>query len=173
MTGGVKLGAIVLVDTNVIIEGYRTKTWAALTGAFAIETVEECVAETQTGFQRRPREQWINSAELRKSLAAVHEVTHLESVELAIRLEGIALDLGEESLLAHAWGRKDTWFLSGPDKASLRAAVRLGFRERLVSVEELLQLAGHRSRTVLRQAYTKKWTRRVVSEMAIAELGKK
>ena len=59
MNESVRPGAVVLVDTNVIIEAHRTGTWAALAGAYAVETVEDCVTETQTGYQRRARERWI------------------------------------------------------------------------------------------------------------------
>ena len=168
MSDSVRPGAVVLVDTNVIIEGYRTATWPALAGAYDIETVEDCV--TETGYQRRPREHWIDVANLRESLAKVRNVTNLDRAELAVRIGGIALDRGEESLWAHALGRSGTWLLSGPDRASLRAGVRLGFRERLVSLEGLLEVAGHRTRTELKQAYTKKWMRDVVGEMVIAEV---
>ncbi|WP_446831596.1 hypothetical protein [Candidatus Foliamicus sp.] len=171
MNDGVRPGCVVLVDANVIIEGYRTATWAALVGAFSIETVEDCVTETQTGYKNRPREQWIEVAALRESFAKVHDVTDLERAELAIRLGGIALDRGEESLWAHALGRSGEWLLSGPDRASLRAGVCLGFRDHLVSVEELLETAGYRTRKELKQAYTKKWMRGVVGEMVIAEAG--
>ena len=47
MNGVVGPGAAVLADTNVIIEAHRTGTWAALVGAFVVETVEDCVAETR------------------------------------------------------------------------------------------------------------------------------
>ena len=171
MNDSVRPGAVVLVDTNVIIEGYRTATWPALAGAYDIETVEDCLTETQTGYQSRPREQWIDIAPLRESLAKVHDVTDLERAELAVRVGGIALDRGEESLWAHALGRSGAWFLSGPDRASLRAGVRLGFRERLVSVGELLEVAGRHARSELKKAYTKKWLRGVVGEMVIAEAG--
>src|SRR3954454_22007312 len=46
----------VLVDTNVILECWRVDAWRALAGGYAVETVEDCVTETQTGFQRRHRE---------------------------------------------------------------------------------------------------------------------
>ena len=46
----------VLVDTNVILEAHRTGSWRALTGGYAVETVEDCVTETWTGFQRRRAE---------------------------------------------------------------------------------------------------------------------
>ena len=171
MNDSVRPGAVVLVDTNVIIEAHRTAAWAALAGAYRVETVEDCVTETQTGYQQRPREQWIDVGDLRDSLVAVHEVEDRERAELALSVGSIALDRGEESLWAHALGRSGAWFLSGPDRASLRAGVRLGFRDRLVSVEELLDAVGHRLRTALKRAYTKKWMRDVVGEMVVAETG--
>ena len=74
-------GTTVLVDTNAIIEAHRAGAWRALTGAYPVETVEDCVAETQTGFQRRRAEQMINVNELRASLASVHSVSNLERAE--------------------------------------------------------------------------------------------
>ena len=129
----------VLVDTNAIIEAYRTRSWRALSGGWPVETVEACVAETQTGFQLRLKDEAIDLAALRSSLAAVHSVSVRERAELALRKENIALDAGEEALWAHALGRNDAWMLCGPDRASLRCGVRLGHRERLVSLEKLLK----------------------------------
>ena len=109
-----------LVDTNTIIEAHRTRAWAALFGGWRVETVEDCVTETQTGFQQRRPEQSIAADKLRASLTAVHAVTDRQRAELALRVQDIALDVGEESLWAHAVGRSDRWVLCGPDKASLR-----------------------------------------------------
>ena len=64
----------VLVDTNVILESHRVGAWRALAGGYRVETSEDCLTETQTGFQRRRPEQRIDSEELRESLAAVHSV---------------------------------------------------------------------------------------------------
>ena len=55
----------VLVDTNVILECWRVGAWRALTGGYRVETVEDCVIETQTGYQRRRPEQQIDVATLR------------------------------------------------------------------------------------------------------------
>ena len=57
------------VDTNVILETHRTGSWRALTGGYSVETVEDCVTETQTGFRRRRPEHRIDQAELRDRLA--------------------------------------------------------------------------------------------------------
>ena len=173
VNGGVQPGAVVFVDTNVIIEGYRTDSWAALVGGYGVETVEDCVTETQTGYVRRPREQWIDVADLRASMAAVHEVTDRERAELAMQVSGVALDRGEESLWAHALGRGETWFLCGPDRASIRVGIQLGFRERLVSLEELLVRCGHRPSRALKVAYERAWLTRVVGEIVIGALARR
>ena len=157
------------MDTNVILEAHRTGSWRALTGGYAVETVEDCVTETRTGFQRRRPEHRIDQAELRDRLAGVHAVGDVERAVLAIRAGDIVLDRGEASLWAHALGRSDAWVLCGPDKASLRCGVRLGCRERLVSLEGLLDEAGHRPGTALREAYTRRWHERVLGEFVLAE----
>ena len=169
MNGTLDRGASVLVDTNTIIEAHRVRAWAALAGGWRVETVEDCVTETQTGFQRRRPEQSIASDKLRASLAAVYAVTDRERAELAVRVQDIALDVGEESLWAHALGRSDRWVLCGPDKASLRCGVRLGFRERLVSLQELLHAVGHRPRVALKRHYTKQWLDGTLGEFVLAE----
>ncbi|MDE2792668.1 MAG: hypothetical protein OXI81_19925 [Paracoccaceae bacterium] len=159
----------VLVDTNVILEAYRSGSWLALAGGYDVETVEACVTETQTGFQRRRPERQIDVAGLRESLAAVHGVARLDRARLAVRAGGIFLDEGEAALWAHALGRHDDWVLCGPDKASLRCGVTLGFRQRLVSLEGLLEDVGLRAPIDLREAYGKHWHERTVGELLLAE----
>ncbi len=161
----------VLVDTNVILEVHRVRSWRALAGGYRVETVEDCVTETQTGFQRRQLERQIDVHELRASLGAIHSVVNRELAQLKVRAHDIALDRGEESLWAHALSRDDAWVLCGPDRASLRCGVRLGFRERLVSLEGLLDDVGHRPRSTLRTAYTRRWHERVVGELVLLEGG--
>ena len=162
-------GTAVLVDANVIIEAHRTQAWRALVGGYDVETVEDCVTETQTGFQRRRSEQVIERDRLVESLANVQAVSDLERAELAVRVGGIALDLGEWSLWAHARGREAPWVLCGPDKASLRCGVRLGFRERLVSLQGLLQGVGHRPKVALRRQYTRQWLDWTLGQLVLEE----
>lgn len=160
---------IVLVDTNVILEAHRTGSWRALAGGYPVETVEDCLDETQAGSQLRRSELRIDADELRDSMKAVHPVGNRERAGLAVRITDIKLDRGEASLWAHALSRTDAWVLCGPDRASLRCGVRLGFRERLVSLEELLSDAGYRSRTTLRSAYTRRWHKSVLGEILLME----
>ena len=159
----------VLLDTNVILESFRTRSWRALVGGYQVETVEDCVTETQVGNQWRRPERRIDGNALRKSLAAVHRVTDRERAELALRVPDIALDRGEASLWAHAVHRGDSWVLCGPDTASLRFGIRLGFRDRLVSLERLLDDVGHRSNRSLRDAYTRRWHDRTLGRLVLAE----
>ncbi len=159
----------VLLDTNAIIESHRVSAWKALAGGHRLETVEDCITETQTGFQLRRQEQRIPVEELRKKLAAIHSVENRERAELAIQIEGIALDIGEESLWAHARGRKGAWLLCGPDKASMRCGVRLGFRKRIISLEELLENVGHKPKIALKYNYTKKWSNDALADLVFEE----
>lgn len=158
----------VLVDTNVIIECHRTQLWRALASGYRLETTEDCVAETQAGRQNRRAPQRIDERALRRSLHNIHAVSDLEFARLALRGHGLALDRGEESLWAHAPTRRDTWLLCGPDRASLHCGVLLDYRDRLVSLERLLDDVGHRSRFRLKNAYTEKWHRRTMNELVLA-----
>lgn len=146
-----------IVDMNVILEVHQIGSWCVLTGGYFIETPEDCVTETQTGFQGRRPEQRIDARELRASIATVHNVEVRERAELSLRIPGIALDRGEPSLWGHALHRRDVWVSCGPDKASLRCGFRLGYREQFISVEQHLNDAGYRPRTALRLPYMRKW----------------
>lgn len=159
----------VLVDTNIILESWRVGAWRALAGGYAVETVEDCVTETQTGFQRRRPEQQIDANTLRASLTAIHTPGAREIAAAAVRAFDIALDSGERSLWAHALTRTDDWILCGPDKASLRFGIRLGHRDRLVALERLLQEAGYRPREPLKLAYTSKWLEKTLVELSFSE----
>ena len=160
---------VLLLDTNVILEAHRTGSWRALVGGYQVETVEDCVTETQTGFQRRRPEQQIDGVELRASLGTVYPVGDLERAELKLGTPDIELHIGEASLWAHALGWNDEWVLCGPDKASLRCGIRLGFRERLVPLEGLLNDVGYRPGTALRAQYTRRWHERVLGELILME----
>ncbi len=159
----------VLVDTNAILESFRVGSWRALSGGYAVETVEDCIIETQTGYQRRSPEMQIDAAELRASLKAIHPVIDAQRAVVAVRAPDIALDVGERSLWAHALTRSDAWVLCGPDKASMRFGVRLGLKDRLIALETLLSDAGHRPKEALKPAYTAKWLDKLLGELFMSE----
>src|SRR6516164_1133492 len=84
----------VFVDTNVVLECWRVGAWRALASGYRVETVEDCVIETQTGFQRRRRQQQIDAGLLRQSLAAVHQPDAKAFAQLAVQAPDIVLDPG-------------------------------------------------------------------------------
>jgi hypothetical protein len=160
----------VLVDTNVILECWRIGSWKALSSGYAVETVEDCVIETQTGYQRRRAEQQIDRAALVASLAAVHKVSDTARAGAAVREPLFAyLDPGEASLWAHALTRDDAWVLCGPDTASMRFGMRVGLRDRLVALENLLHDVGYRPASALRSNYTSGWLTKTLAELVIME----
>ncbi len=163
----------VLVDTNVILECWRIGAWRALSSGYRIETVEDCVTETQTGYQRRDPAQQIDEKELRSSLAATHAVATKEQAVAALRDPLFSsLDVGERSLWAHALSRTETWVLCGPDKASLRFVIRCGFRDRLVALERLLKDAGYKPKG-LKLAYTSTCLDKTLGQLVLMEGVKK
>ncbi len=135
-----------------------------------METVGTCFVETQTGFQRRRPEERIDSEALTATIKTVHPVEDAEFAEALTRDPEIGfLDDGERALWAHAVRRQEAWVLCGPDKASLRIGIRLGFRDRLVSLERLLRDVGFRPRIELKMAYTQKWLEQTIAELAQRE----
>ena len=161
----------VLVDTNVILECWRVGAWRALAGGYGVETVEDCVTETQTGFQRRRRSAALMGRSCSARWPACAQLPRPNSPPQLSETTLVFLDPGERSLWAHAMTREDTWLLCGPDKASLRLGIRLGFRDRLVALEQLLEDVGHRPREALRQNYTRRWHEFAIAELALLETG--
>ena len=102
-------GQIVLVDTNIIIEAFRTRCWKALTTYYRVETVEKCCEEALTGDRRRPGYVEVDTGILKKKLV-IHRVESLEQAALALACPDVdALDAGERHLFAHAHSRTDAW----------------------------------------------------------------
>lgn len=137
-------GQIVLVDTNVIIEAIRTHCWAALRGHYGIATVEKCVEEARTGDAYRPGYVAVEDEDLRERLAW-HKVSRGEQATLVLREpRAESLDAGERHLWAHALTRQDAWLATTADAAAVRVAVHLGWKDRLVSLEQLTSDCGAR-----------------------------
>lgn len=150
---------VVLVDTNVIIEAHRTGCWKAIADFFNLETVEKCIEETQTGSQNRSPEENINQDHLRNTLSVTTPITRVQEAKFILKYEqAISLDPGELHLLTHASLRHDdAWLISSPDKAAMRFAYNLGWRDRLISLENMVKrVAGHR-KTRFRENYTEAW----------------
>jgi hypothetical protein len=133
---------MILVDTNIIIESVRVKCWSAITGHFKIETVDKCCEEARTGDLHRPGYVQVSERDLKTRLA-IHRVSRTELANLVLQdAESFRLDDGERHLWAHALTRRDEWFACCSDHAAIKAAVRLGWKDRLLALEELINHAG-------------------------------
>lgn len=147
---------VVLVDTNVIIEAVRTGCWPAVTGALSVETVETCCSEARSGNPARPGYIAVSDAHLER-LSAVHRVSSAERASFALAYPGAdGMDEGERDPFAHGHARGgDAWVLCSPDKASIRAAVTLGWGDRLRSLGALAARVG--ARPALHPQFQEPW----------------
>jgi hypothetical protein len=135
-------GQPVLVDTNIMIEAVRTGCWNALRAYFSVETVDKCCEEARTGDLRRPGYVVVDDNALRDRLR-VYASTPQQLSALDLREpEARRLDAGERHLWAHALTRNEMWLACCCDNAAIRVAVRLGWEDRLKSLEELARAAG-------------------------------
>jgi hypothetical protein len=134
---------VILVDTNVILEAVRTGVWRAITGGTQVHTVQECVDESRRGDRFSGSYIAVGDDDLAR-LTRVHLVGEAQRATLDLALGDIGLDDGERDLYAHCLSRSASpeWVVSSPDRAAVRAAVRLGWNDRLVSLEELARLVG-------------------------------
>jgi hypothetical protein len=141
----VQRGQAVLVDTNIMIEAVRAGCWSAIRAHFSVHTVEKCREEARTGDVYRSDYVKVDEAALRERVEA-HAVSDAELATLGVKdPESMHLDPGERHLWAHALGRRDAWIAACCDQGALNAAVRLGWRDRVVSLEELAGAAGARN----------------------------
>ncbi|QTN35047.1 hypothetical protein [Cognatishimia activa] len=152
-----KRSDIVLVDACIIIEAHRVGVWNAMHKNLTLETVETCIIEAQTGRANR-LDPAVLDAELRAGFSAVHQVSQAEIANHLAAAEGNlpVIDAGELELWVHACQRDDVWFLCGPDRASMRFGYELGYVDRLVSMEQVLDLAGVQN-SGINAHYQEKW----------------
>jgi len=108
------------------------------------------------GHPGRPGYVAISDAQLER-LSRVHRVTPVEQAAFSLAYAGAdGMDDGERDLFAHAYGRADdAWLLCSPDKASIRAAVALGWGDRLCSLGALATRVG--ARPALRVQFEEAW----------------
>ena len=137
----------VFVDTNVILESFRTGCWTAICQSHSIETVEKCIEEALTGDPTEPGRIVVPPDQLIQGLSGRHLVSKLELAKFALQHpECPALDDGELHLLAwlnaHHLLPHVTVLVSTADKAAIVATGRLGGLDSLASLEHLAQNSG-------------------------------
>lgn len=154
----------VFIDTNIIIESFRTECWTAICNQFAIETVEKCVEEALTGDPSDPERIEIDRDTLLEGLAGKHQVERQEIAKLVLTYPTCqGLDDGELHLLAwlHAKGLlPDALVLvSTADKAAIVASGNIGWLDSLTSLERLAHESGvtHGQLDALARHYRTEW----------------
>ena len=123
------------------------------------------------GIPRRRPEQSIGADELRASLAAVQTVTDEERAELASRA-GHPVGFGRRVALGPCGQAERPMgaVRSGQGQPTMRG--ELGFRERLVSLQELLDGVGYRRRITLKRHYTTKCLDGMLGNLVLPEGGR-
>lgn len=152
-----KRGDIVFVDTTAIAAAHAVKAWGALRNGFKLVSAVLCVEEST-------RADRYGDVLVDKSTAALAAEIDTQAVDDAMRYglveklgDSIALDAGERDLLALALARgREVWYFCGPDKATLRALHAMGWADRMVSLEEMMQLVGLAPKG-LEAVQTKRW----------------
>ena len=150
-------GQLVLVDTNVIIEAHGTGCLGQVADGFRLCTVEAVIEETQKGRQRRRPEQSIDEDWLRSRIPQIGDVTDEQRNDFALQYQSVGLDAGERDLLIYATGLQDAWFLNSPDTAVVRFAHKVGWLDRLVSLEAMARTVNARLSRNLRDNYRETW----------------
>ena len=146
-----------LVDTNAIIEAVRVGCWAAITGAMNVATVSACCAEALAGDSAAGYVP-VTKADLRR-LRQEHTVSEGERAALYLQYEqGDGMDVGERDLFAHMCAYPDIRYLiCSPDKASVRAAMHLGWGDRLCALGDLAVQVGCRPNPALQAHFEGAW----------------
>ncbi len=157
------------MDTNIIIEAFRTRCWKALTSYYRVETVEKCCEEALTGDRLRPGYVEVEVKVLKEKLT-INRVESMEQAALALTCPDVdALDAGERHLFAHAHGRSDAWIATCADRAAVRIALTLGWKERLCSLEVLSRPTG--AKPMLKRHFTEDWLSQVRTDFMLGKLG--
>jgi hypothetical protein len=168
LEGVARRDTVVLADTNVVLEAVRTKCWNAISGGLRMETVEECRDEALRGDRGRPGYLPVEPEDLART-RTVHPVSALERVTFAMAYpDAQNMDAGERDLFAHAYTRASrgdlVWVVCSADRACVRAAVALGWHERMHSLEAVAAAAGANPRPPLLAHYTERWLSKVRTE---------
>lgn len=154
----------VFIDTNIIIEAFRTGCWTAICNKFDIETVDKCVEEALTGNPDDSGHVHIDRDALLEGLAGRHQVGKLELANLVLSYPSChGLDDGELHLLAwlHAQGLLPNALIlvSTADKAAIVATGKIGWLDSLTSLEHLANESGvtHGQINALARHYRAGW----------------
>jgi hypothetical protein len=131
--------------------------------------VEKCYEEALTGDRLRPGYVEVHPAALKERFV-IHRVASLELATFSLNCpDADALDAGERHLFAHAHKRTDAWIATCADRAAVRIAFALGWKERIYSLEVLSKPTG--ARPGLKRHFTEDWLSEVRTDFMLGRLG--
>ncbi|MFZ4682513.1 MAG: hypothetical protein ACOYMS_08430 [Terrimicrobiaceae bacterium] len=155
------------VDTNVVIECHRIGCWNALAGGSRLTTVHKVIEECGAGAGRRKGYVTVDIENVKNRVQCC-AVLNQDLAGLRLQLAGrVSLDPGEEHLLAKAVTERGSWKICSPDKALIRASWILGYLERVISLESLLQKIGFSPRVTLQNQYTERWLSQIRTDLLL------
>ena len=162
---------VLLLDTMIIIESIRVNCWNALAGTYQVETVEKVYDEALAGDPLRPGYVEVSSKALHSGIHEIHAVPIAERINFALECENAdALDAGERDLFAHIHGRTDDWITSCADRGALRAALIMGWKDKIVSLENLIKNTGKNPNPQLLRHYSEAWLSQVRTEYLLNKM---
>lgn len=167
----IKREDIIFLDTNVIIESERVGVLKVLTGHFTnLTTVTKCVEELDDGDKSDPDYVKVDTEYIKEKMSP-ENVTQKEIIDLMFKLNHeIALDAGEQQLLAHIYSKQiKIFFICSPDKACIKASDKLGFIDNVISLEDLTDVAGLK-KIDLKYQFTKKWLSKFKTDLLLDSL---
>ena len=166
----------VFVDTNIILESFRTGCWQDITQKFVIETVEKCAEETLAGDPDNPGHITVKPIELNKGLAHQYSVSSKNIDYLLLAnpaFQNIWLDDGEKQLFAWLFAHKKSLpndiLIATADKAAIRAAHAIDFLDHVTSLEELAHQSKVRELILkkLKNQYRKDWLSQIKTDILL------
>lgn len=157
----------VYLDTCAVIAAVRAGCWKPLAGRFKLHTVEEVFAELQRGDARDSKYVKVDKDSFTKQVT-IHTATEVHRVAAALKSGKInSIDAGERDLLAFCAAQPDALIITTGDQAAVMAACALGLGDRLVSLEELANMAG--VKPDLPRHFTKQWLSKLRTDFITEE----
>jgi hypothetical protein len=151
----------VYVDTNVVIEAVRVGCWNAITGSLCVHTAASCRDEMLAGDSSQIGYVEVSNSDASR-MTGVHAVTEAQRAAFLLAYPGSGgMDEGERDLFSlaldlHASTTTTFWICSA-DKSCVRAAVGLGWHDRLCSLQALSDSVGARPRVPLFTQFREAW----------------
>lgn len=149
-------GRLVLIDTMIIFEAYRTGCWKELSGKHELCTVEKVVEESLRGRKTRDDYIEVDASDFERRVRVAKVTDHMLAAAFTASPRIANLDDGEQHLLAYMYSldpNERPLILTTADRAAVYAACELGFQDQLTSLEELMR-AGTIRRPLKKQYST-------------------